>query len=934
MFGSSQAVLGQQEIGVTSMSTIVLRSVKNAPLTNAEVDSNFTNLNNDKTELGGTYSSGTANGVLFLSASKVLTTGSALTFDGTNLGIGTSSPTAKLSVSGTSTGSAFVAVAFSNEGLTAGSTVRLNFLSGEDGTVGRTRAIIEASAPSTNDGALIFQTRLAGTVAERMRIDSAGNVGIGTSSPATTLTVQSSGANLGGLANTLAGLYDPTTTAGVRAVLGFATTDGGANPWVHGAIGAVRESSTVTVQSGGLALFTRPSSGSLAERLRITSAGNVGIGTSSPLRPLSSANSSAEAQIFAGRTATGGNLGNSAAGGRISLGSTSTATGVGYEGARIGMIAAQAWTVGSAQGANLVFETTATGTATLTERMRIDSSGNVGIGTSSPTYKLNVVSNGAGATLDLLTLSADAAATGGNAAVLNFKAASDLMTIQSASSDALAFGTANTERMRITSTGNVGIGTSAPSAKLELSDATAPVYVIQTRGSLQTILGPVGTNLGDPGQVGTTTNSPFRIVTNNTERMRIDTAGNLGLGVTPSAWYTSFGTKAFQFAASGALYGLDVSSADRRVELANNSYLNAAGVDTYTNTGHASKYQQRVGAHAWYTAPSGTAGAAITFTQAMTLDASGNLGIGTTSPGAKLQITEPSASSSVEHFRILGGQYTGTQFSNGFRFYTNTNINSNRTHTFTSTGGNLTVGGIETSTGNVAIDMQLTLNTNTIRVGTSNGTATPGNITISAPAGTGTDIAGGSLTLTGGASTGSGAGGPIVFSTAAAGASGTTVRAATERMRITSTGNVGIGTSSPSFVTGDGVHIRREGTATLRVERTGATASAGEFFAGNDQVVIQSLTATAPLAFRTGGNPATERMRIDSDGNVGIGTASPNASAILDAQSTTKGVRMPNMTTTQKNAIASPAAGLMVFDTTLAKLCVYSGAAWETITSS
>jgi hypothetical protein len=68
-------------------------------------------------------------------------------------------------------------------------------------------------------------------------------------------------------------------------------------------------------------------------------------------------------------------------------------------------------------------------------------------------------------------------------------------------------------------------------------------------------------------------------------------------------------------------------------------------------------------------------------------------------------------------------------------------------------------------------------------------------------------------------------------------------------------------------------------------------------------------------------------------GSLGIGTASPDASAILDVQSTTKGVRMPNMTTTQKNAIASPAAGLMVFDTNLAKLCVYTGAAWQTITS-
>jgi hypothetical protein len=99
-------------------------------------------------------------------------------------------------------------------------------------------------------------------------------------------------------------------------------------------------------------------------------------------------------------------------------------------------------------------------------------------------------------------------------------------------------------------------------------------------------------------------------------------------------------------------------------------------------------------------------------------------------------------------------------------------------------------------------------------------------------------------------------------------------------------------------------------------------------------------TATNNYAFR--GNIASGTGRYNlymagtADnylaGNLGIGTTA-NASALLDVQSTTKGVRMPNMTTTQKNAIASPAAGLMVFDTTLSKLCVYSGAAWQTITS-
>ena len=265
-----------------------------------------------------------------------------------------------------------------------------------------------------------------------------------------------------------------------------------------------------------------------------------------------------------------------------------------------------------------------------------------------------------------------------------------------------------------------------------------------------------------------------------------------------------------------------------------------------------------------------------------------------------------------------------------------------------------TTGGLLTDSANLTFN-GTTLTANTIGAFTLSGTvAGGGNQINNVIIGTSTPLAGAFTSLT--ASTTLGVTGVATFSagTAALPAITTTgdtntgiffsaadqvaiSTGGTQKAVVDASGNVGIGTASPSTygkfaVAGqsslgvdqaDYANVLGS-SGTVRVETAGSSTNPNLAF---------STKGTGAVYFWRGGYGTTISAIIDGSGNVGIGTASPNASAILDAQSTTKGVRMPNMTTTQKNAISSPAAGLMVFDTTLAKLCVYSGSAWQTITS-
>jgi hypothetical protein len=506
------------------------------------------------------------------------------------------------------------------------------------------------------------------TATERLRITSAGLVGIGTTAPGAKLEVNGGSILVRSTSNQTINLYNNgSVAANIGGTLQFSGTyrNSDFDSVVYASIFGGKENATDGNFAGYMSFSTYTHAGSFSERMRITSAGNVGIGTTAPITNLHVQGTNTEQVLISYDSTKRMLLGRTAGYGWIAP----YTDGVSYD--------------------NLVLAR---------------DGGNVGIGTTSPAYKLDVVgvinSSSAGVgTLNLgylSTVSRVATSISGTESpsysgtgkigfsVNTWGVGSDYGLTEVMAIDMRGADTKSPTIWMNPFGGSVGIGTTTPvSSALSIQQdwvsgsATVKVYpsTAMSSGGLAGygIFDSNGTTrraflaaTSSDFQIWGQSNVPMTFATNDTERLRITSAGNVGIGTTSPGASLTVGTQSSGTSGSGVAQDNSIiarfgaSNAAARVTgatvantatatIGNDATLSFIVAGNYSATGLISSILQNTT----------TAGTDMAFSlynntmqERMRITAAGNVGIGTTAPDYALDVNRSSGAGA--RVRILG----------------------------------------------------------------------------------------------------------------------------------------------------------------------------------------------------------------------------------------------------------------------------------------
>ena len=280
---------------------------------------------------------------------------------------------------------------------------------------------------------------------------------------------------------------------------------------------------------GGALVFQTIQSGTETDTVIINNEGRVGIGTLNPSSPLHVVGLGTPLRVERqDSTAVAIKIQNSVGSGELQLGASENLN-----------------LSNETQGQDLIFNTTPTA-GSVTERVRIDSTGNVGIGISSPTDDLHIEKSDS-VFINLTRTGASTLRIGASTAAVGnlIDADAQELTVKTSTAQPLIFQTNDTEAMRIDSSQNVGIGITSPSDTLQVNGGVT-FGADTVTANRSRIYESSGLNIFG----GESNNRPVIIHTNNSERMRIDSDGVLLVNTT-STTGSSTGTKLIVEGGSG-----------------------------------------------------------------------------------------------------------------------------------------------------------------------------------------------------------------------------------------------------------------------------------------------------------------------------------------------------------------------------------------------